>query len=144
LSFRSLGVRQSLGFTFAADYAGQVRRRPIVSVEIAAPAGGGIVPSARLEMLVDSGADRTMLLREFVEPLGVVLPDKPDWTYTTADGRHAPGWNAQLLINVVGPWLLVPVTVREEGLSLLGREGVFEQIRFAFLHHAGVLLAGTA
>ena len=93
-------------------------------------------------MLIDSGADRSVIDVTTARHLGLVLPPDPDGFITTSGGTKVPRWSASMLIRVLEGWHMIPVSVRAlEGTPLLGRAGVFDRTAFAVLDSSGLVLA---
>lgn len=110
-------------------------------------------------MLLDSGADVSILDEQYGEELGFdldALPEVPLGDWSTADegieivldeedgavpdaeqpeppaGRT--GREAEVTFNLCGQLINARVVFAENADSILGREGVFERLRILFLH----------
>ncbi|HYB28891.1 MAG TPA: hypothetical protein VEF89_19930 [Solirubrobacteraceae bacterium] len=91
-------------------------------------------------MLVDSGARTTLLNFNVGSSLGLDLSDS---IYPKRRiGGIVPGAEilcaeAEIMIELSGAWLLIPAhfSLHPDPIrNLLGREGVFDRVRFAFGH----------
>jgi hypothetical protein len=117
--------------------------RPVVTVELAATDANGVLLGAhRTGVLVDSGADLTMLENGVALTLGLDLSDE------VRHPRKALGGivgglvvaDATVMVELCGNWLTIPAAFpvpwggrpAPDVENLLGREGVFDHIGFAF------------
>lgn len=105
----------------------------------------------RTTMLVDSGADVTVINGGFARTLGLDLSQR-HYPKTTIGGIG--GWlsvaRAEVKMALCGSWVDVPAyftldpLVPRQRPNLLGREGAFTSIVLSFVHRRQVLLAARA
>lgn len=98
----------------------------------------------RTAMLVDSGADTTMMDESYARRLGIDLSQ-----YQPASvggiGGFVPGRRVILRMLLCGQWLNVPVIFAPSmPVQLLGREGVFDKFFLAFAHGYSSFFASKA
>lgn len=150
MTFVPLGSAVSLPATHAAGYGHHPDQRPIVEVELAATTAEGILlgRSIRTSVLVDSGADVTMLDGGLAPALGLDL-SLPAFPKGAVGGVGAGGVQvarADLKMEICGRWADVPVnfTLNPLGhVQLMGREGAFDAMLVAFLHGQYAMLASA-
>jgi hypothetical protein len=134
----------ALEFTHRGDYPGETR--PVITVEFAAKDSRGVLLGAyRTGVLVDSGARTTLLSFSVGSSLGLDLSDA---IYPKRRiGGIVPGAGlycaeAEIMVELCGRWLQIPAHFSlspDPVRNLLGREGVFDRVRFAFGHAERVL-----
>lgn len=120
----------------AFDYThrGDYEDRPIVTVEFAAVDARGVLLGAyQTGVLVDSGADRTLLGYDVSMALGLDLTEAPK---ERVDGIAGGIVCAQTMImaELCGRWFRIPAMfpVPPVGVqNCLGRAGVFDHVGFA-------------
>lgn len=138
MRFRSLTPPVSVTFDHAATYS-DLQSGPVVDIELAALDERGILSGTYTTgMVVDSGADLSLLSAEVAGRLGIDLSQArypkgrargivPGQFFSTAE--------APVLIRFGTRWLKAPVrfvTTPDPVRPLLGRRGVFDQVTFAF------------
>ena len=112
-------------------------------VEIAATSPGGVLRGRPIEtvMLVDSGADYSMIDDSYARHLGIDLSQCPVQPVRGITGEGETRL-ARLNIYVCGSWLEVPVLFAPDRWpQLLGRRGIFDNLFVAFVHGARMLFA---
>ena len=98
----------------------------------------------RVSVLVDSGADYTIIDERYAPLLGVDLGHCMPVTTKVVGGRDIPGRSTALLIGLCGTWIDARVVFQhmEPGEpNLLGREDVFDRVGFAFVGQTELLAA---
>lgn len=123
--------------------------RPIISVEIAAVAANGrlLGTPVRTTVLVDSGADVTMLDGALAQPLGI---DLSRCQLDSVGGVGAGGVQVALStvkMDLCGRWANVPVNFTLNPIGhpqLLGRDGAFEALIVGFAHAQKTIIAVAA
>jgi hypothetical protein len=131
-----------LSFSYAAGYAAVERQRPIIDVEIAArsPAGRLLGEPISTTMLVDSGADISMIDEAYAAVLGIVLDELPPAT-VGGIGGEVPARQGVLMMDLCGRWIPVPVFFCEyQRTGLLGRAGAFDSMWLTFAHRDRIML----
>jgi hypothetical protein len=139
----------SLRFTHGGSYTSAPGNRPIISVEIAAVDAQGRLQGqpVRTTVLVDSGADMTMLDGALARPLGIDLSRCPQGSVGGVGHGGVPVAAAPVKMALCDTWLDIPVnfTLRSIGhTQLLGRAGAFESILFTFVHQHRTIVAAAA
>ena len=143
---------ESLTFDYQRHYSLAGSQRPLMMVEFrnVDPVSRRLVGAARLNVLVDSGCDVTMLPDTFASSLGINLASvavRPMWGI---GGRTTCRGKVPLLAELCGAWVSVPVVFYAAPAAtgghhaLLGREGAFDAVNLVFLHSARRLLAARA
>ena len=103
---------------------------------------------ASVLVIVDSGADVTMLPWRFAAPLRVPLDDLPRATIRGAGGAGVPcSGKIRLEAQLCGRWVELPVRFFTEDVrtdALLGREGAFDALHLAFAHSRQLMYAAPA
>lgn len=122
----------------------------MIEVEIAVTSGGVLVGKPlRTSVLVDSGADTTMLDGGLAATLGIDLND-PRLPKGTVGGVGKGGVDvtrANVRMSLCGRWLTVPADFTHEPIQhpqLLGRAGAFEGLLVAFVHGQTTMFAAAA
>jgi hypothetical protein len=139
LTLEALYTPTALSFTHRALYD----HAPEIEVEIAATSPGGVLRGRPIEthMLMDSGADYSMIDDSYARHLGIDLnqcPVRPVRGITGVSEARL----SRLNIYVCGSWLEVPVLFAPDRWpQLLGRRGVFDNLFVAFVHGARMLFA---
>jgi hypothetical protein len=119
----------------------------MVEVEVAATDQLGILlgPPQRTTVLVDSGADYTMLDDRLPSVLGIPPSVGRPITLEGIANNEVVGRLILVKIGLCGVSIDAPVMFcYRPDPPLLGRAGVFEQIAFSFRHGQNQLLAVTA
>jgi hypothetical protein len=115
-------------------------------VELAAiDQAGVLLGSARTDVLVDSGADMTMLHAGLATQLGLDVTTMQQDTMQGVGGSTTTFLPATpIFVQLCGRWVRIPVAF-EHGRqpNLLGRAGAFDALIFAFVHGQHVMLAGN-
>lgn len=145
MSFRLADSPPQLVFTHEATY---YQDEPLAEIEVAVTDQVGILLGESLitTVMVDSGADYTILDERWAPRLGLDLASLPDAEMTGIGGVKVPGRvRYNVLIGLCGIW--VPSTVifqTKPQPQLLGRDGVFESLNIAFQHGTRRLLGAVA
>jgi hypothetical protein len=104
---------------------------------------GALLGSVTTNVLVDSGADLTMLNADIAAQLGLDINTMTPDTMGGIGGSttvYKPA--APLLANLCGRWVSVPVCFEpNRNLNLLGRPGAFESMSIVFLQSTALMLA---
>ena len=90
--------------------------------------------TARIFVLVDSGATVSIFREDVAEQLNVIIENGKE-TYLGGVGGRIKGYIHKLEVEIVGKKFLCPVVFSREYLvsfNLLGREAVFKQFRIIF------------
>jgi hypothetical protein len=132
-----------------ALYAAAASRRPIIEVEVAATNTSGVLLGSPLTttVLVDSGADVTMLDGGLAPTLGINLAACPHGFVGGVGAGGVPVAEASVKFHLCDIWLDVPVhfTLNPIGHpQLLGRAGAFDAVVWSFFHRHFMLLASAA
>jgi hypothetical protein len=136
-------------FSHGTLYRRAPNDRPVVEVEIAAvdATGSLLGRPVTTTVLVDSGADRTMLDGGLAPTLGIDLRSCPRDVIGGVGAGGVPVAEATVKMELCGAWTDVPVSFTLGPIGhpqLLGREGAFDAIAVSFLHRHRMLLAGVA
>jgi hypothetical protein len=102
---------------------------------------------ASVLVVVDSGADVTMLPKRFAAPLHVDLTSLGPREINVAGGLKVGCYNKVWVdAFLCGEWVGLPIVffAGDEKDALLGRAGAFDALRLAFLHGPRVLYAALA
>jgi hypothetical protein len=142
LTFQTLSTPASLAFTHAAQYDARPPRQPLARVEIASTTALGTLaghPVTTL-VLVDSGADMTMLEEALAPVLGIdlqpITPEPVGGIGGTVMARRHP-----VLMHLCGVWMQVPVLFApNQRTQLLGRTAVFDRLGILFVHRLNTML----
>jgi hypothetical protein len=95
----------------------------------------------RTTLLVDSGADMTMIDEVYAAFLGVVLDQLPTIEVGGVGGSTIARQGV-LMMDLCGRWVPVPVWFCPKRMpGLLGREVVFDNLIVAFAHKQNTFLA---
>ena len=118
------------------------------------PQGRLLGRPVKTNFLVDSGADLTVAHESHAATLGIDLSSVPvqymEGVETAAKSQQpsqqpqgVPFRRAMVKMHLCDKWVDVPVafTAYLKPPGLLGREGAFDQITFAFVHRPGLLFA---
>jgi hypothetical protein len=117
--------------------------RPVVTVELAATDSDGVLLGThRTGVLVDSGADLTILENGVASAVGLDLGNEASHPRSGLGGI-AGGLvvaSATIMIELCGDWLTIPAVFPVPWMgqpapdvqNCLGREGVFDHVGFAF------------
>jgi hypothetical protein len=89
--------------------------------------------SIPVPMLVDSGADITMMDSGYAGVIGIDLTRCPVGHIQGVVGPRVPVYHATVMMRLCGRWFDVPVTFRQGVTTqLLGRLAVFDNLYLAF------------
>jgi hypothetical protein len=137
-----LGPTVNLGFDHGVLYSGVTNKRPEMTVELAGVgAAGQLLGYTSTVVLVDSGADITMLDIGLLPALGINSATLTPTTVTGVGG-NVTAYRGPLLIRLCGQWKSIPVLFAvNQSTNLLGREGAFDAMQLAFVHSNAILLA---
>jgi len=147
LTLQTLAQPVSVPFSHLGNYAGNTPNpRPIVQVEVASVGPGGVLAGKPLTtgVLVDSGADVTMLDGGLAPTLGVNLATCPQGVIGGVGSGGVPVAEATVKMRLCGHWFDIPVNFTLQPIGhpqLLGRSGASERIFWAFMHDRAVVLA---
>lgn len=133
-------------YSHAAQYSSSGPRRPEARVEIAAVSPGGILAGSPITtlVLVDSGADVTMLDEALASTLGIdltpITPQRVGGVGGTTTARLH-----DVMIGLCGRWVQAPVLFSPgQPTQLLGREVVFDSFDISFVHRRNLILGAAA
>jgi Aspartyl protease len=142
LSLLVLPAPTTVTMTHAGMYANATNRRPTIEVELAALTSSGVLlGTTRTSVLIDSGADFTMLNSALAQRLGVDLAPIP-FHQIGGIGGSVFGQQVVLKMHLCGQWVDVPVDfVIGQDAQLLGREGAFDALLVLFAHGISAVLA---
>jgi hypothetical protein len=140
-----LSTPAAFRYSHKGDYgAGENEGRPVITVEFASRDGRGVLVGAhRTGVLVDSGARTTLLNHDVSQRLGLDLSEtryrKDHVGGITPKAGLYGAWadKGEVLVEICGRWLEIPVffsLAPDPIRNLLGRNGVFDHVRFAFGH----------
>ena len=92
-------------------------------------------------VLVDSGADITMLNEDLAPIFGIDLTGSPQvQVFGIGGGTFAR--RHDMLVRLCSSWVRIPVLFEKgRDVNLLGREGAFAALQIAFVHRHGLLVA---
>ena len=144
MSFQPLNPVVGLGFSHGITYIGP---EPIVEAEVAAVDSDGVLlgQAKRMSFIVDSGADYTIIDQRWAGDLGLDLARLPEADISGIGQIQVPSrayMNMQ--IGLCGIWVTATVVFQPNtDVGLLGRDGVFEYINFAFVHGQRQLFAAA-
>lgn len=142
---QQLAPQINLNFGFGSSYAAAPVRRPMMEIELAAvDANGALLGQTKTVLLVDSGADRTVLDSGLAGILGIDLSAVAPRQMGVAGGGVVQSWLSPnpILMLLCGKWVRVPVEFcHGQQPGLLGREGAFDALRLAFIHSVSLLVA---
>lgn len=147
MTLQALTQSVSVPFSHVGIYAGTTPNpRPIVQVEVASVGPGGVLAGKPLttSVLVDSGADVTMLDGGLAPTLGINLATCPQRVIGGVGSGGVPVAAATVKMRLCGHWFDIPVNFTLQPIQhpqLLGRSGAFERIFWAFMHDRAVVLA---
>jgi hypothetical protein len=98
----------------------------------------------RTTLLVDSGADTTMIDEVYAAFLGIILDQLPTIDVNGIGGKVVAR-RAVLMMDLCGHWVPVPVWFYPNMMpGLLGRAEVFDNLIVAFAHGQNAFLATGA
>ena len=132
--------------THNGSYIGRPGRRPEIEVDVATVTASNVLRgTVRTTVLVDSGADYTMLDAAQAGPLGIDLAQCPVGYVSGIEGRAVPVRLARVLMYLCGRWVDVGVCFKSsQRPQLLGRQDVFDSLLITFFHQSNDLYASTA
>lgn len=119
----------------------------MVEIEIAAvDSAGRLLGSPRVtSVMVDSGADMTVLDEKLASVMGFDLAACPEMPLHAFDGREVPVRWRYLLIGLCGMWINAPVAFQAAPQpQVLGRASIFDHLALTFLQRDSRLLAVAA
>jgi hypothetical protein len=88
-------------------------------------------------MMLDSGADVTMVHSDFAAKLGLDLTKMPP-VRVGGIGGTTIAYEHTVLAHLCGTWAPLRVLFEQgRAPNLLGRENVFDRLRVSFLHQSG-------
>ena len=146
MSFALLPSPATMSFSHAARYSPAAPRWPLAEVELAAVGPGGLLAGSPITtvVLVDSGADITMLDEALASALGIDLAPIPAEMVGGVGGRTTARRH-DVMIDMCGRWISAPVLFSAgQRPQLLGRAGVFDRIDITFVHRLNVMLGAAA
>jgi hypothetical protein len=113
-------------------------------VEFAATDANGLLLGAKsTNVLVDSGADLTMLNADLAVDLGLDIATMNEATVGGVGGEttvYEP--TTPVFASLCGEWTHIPMCFEVgRDMNLLGRAGAFDSMCLAFLHNGAVMLA---
>lgn len=132
--------------THNRSYAGRRNPRPEIEVEIATKTASGLLIGAlRTNLVVDSGADCTMLDSACAAPLGIDLSRCRVERIGGIEGGEVLARSARVLMHLCERWIDVEVCFHPgRRPQLLGRQDVFDNLLILFFHRTSHLYASTA
>ncbi len=91
---------------------------------------------SRVDMVLDTGAEISLLNRQFIAPLDLTVTDGEAITLIVANGDVAQAWIHSVTVDVFDRRLVVPMAICPEWdtQNLLGMRGFFDQMVVAFDH----------
>lgn len=141
MTLSRLPTQATFRYSHKGDYSQEKEDRPIVTVEFAARDARGVLLGAhRTGVLIDSGARTTVLNYDVSVRLGLDVSEdryKKDHIGGIKPNVGLYGAWAAIMVEICGRWLEIPAFFSLEPdpiRNLLGRNGVFDHIRFAFGH----------
>jgi hypothetical protein len=122
--------------THNQNYRGHPDRRPEIEVDIATVTSSNVLRgTVRTSVLVDSGADFTLLDAANAAPLGIDLARCPSDTLFGLGGSPFQVRASQVLMYLCGRWINVRVYFGSgQHTQLLGRQDAFDKLLIAFFH----------
>ena len=92
--------------------------------------------SPTVEMVLDSGAEISLLNRQFIEPLDLSVTSGQPIELMVANGDVAPAWIHAVEVDFFGRRLTIQAAICPEWdtPNLLGMRGFFDQMVVAFDH----------
>jgi len=145
LSLLVLPAPATVTMTHGGTYANATNRRPTIEVDLAATSPSGVLlGTARTSVLIDSGADVTMLNSAHALTLGVDLSVCPI-VQIGGIGGNVSGRRTTVKMHLCGRWVDVLVDfVPGQNPQLLGREGAFDALLVTFAHRFSVVFAAQS
>jgi len=143
LSFQPVTPAPVLAFSHSVTYV----REPMVEIEVAATDSSGILlgTAQRASVMVDSGADYTILDERLAPYLGVDLAQCRSTETIAFGGEKIPGRWRYLKIGICGQWIdAFTVFQQTPQPQILGRDGIFDRLAITFLQRDRQLLAAAA
>jgi hypothetical protein len=140
----------SISFEYERVYAASAQQRPIVLTNLrnVDPATKRLTGATRLPLLVDSGADITMIPDNFARVLGVNVALLQEHSLLGIGGDEVCRGPQILTAQLCGLWLPIPVMFfpasRHSHRPVLGRKGAFEAMDLVFQHKSRRMLATLA
>jgi hypothetical protein len=130
--------------THNGNYGGHPLRRPIIQVDIATVTASSVLRGTlRTAVMVDSGADNTLLDAANAAPLGIDLTQCPVRTVQGVGGSLQV-WSSQVLMYLCERWINVRVDFGfGQRPQLLGRRDVFDRLLITFFHPSHDLYASA-
>ncbi|MGD1059557.1 MAG: hypothetical protein ABR992_19355 [Solirubrobacteraceae bacterium] len=127
-----------VSFSHRGDYSAEATGRPVVEVEFATVDGLGVLlGSYETGVMVDSGAARTVLGHNVAAELG--LGDLSSYPLAllqgAVPGSELPCSAVEVLARLCGVWIPLRALFPRDDVPvrhLLGRDDVFDRVRFGF------------
>ena len=132
--------------THRGSYVSQGSRQPEINVEIASvTASGVLLGTVRTPLVVDSGADCTILDEAYALPLGIDLSQCPIGHIGGIEGGSIRVRSARVLMFLCETWIDAEVWFQPDRWpQVLGRQDVFDNLFITFFHRANEVYASTA
>jgi hypothetical protein len=139
----------SLTFAYQRQYNLTQLERPQIMVDFRNPdpESGQAKGAARVNVVVDSGSDVTLLPARYAESLGILDITTLGWRWVRGISGHLRCYGKILLTaNLCGKWVGVPVYffLSDERVGLLGRAGAFDALYLGFVNRHRTLYASAA
>lgn len=132
----------SIKFDYVAAYA--AGGRPLIRVEFAAVNEIGLLRGTfQAVMLVDSGADLSMLPTEAMGWLGLDIDAMDEVMTLDPHGVEVAAPATWILARLCGQWAPVEVGFHDNSPPILGRAGAFDALVLGFDHSQGLLLGAA-
>ena len=140
----------SLVFGYCRDYSLTNMQRPQIMVDFRnrdPKSGKAIGVPTRVNVVVDSGCDVTLIPGRYAETLGIkditTLGEHP---ISGISGNLKCYGQVKLTALLCGKWVKVPVYFfpSTDRIGLLGREGAFDALQIAFVNSHRALYASLA
>lgn len=137
MTLAGLTVAHTVSFSHRGDYSTEPSGRPVVDVEFAATDRNGVLIGAHeTGVMVDTGAEITMLGRDAAHALGL-NPKTLALMFLEGivPGRRLPCGEGSVMARLCDVWVDIPVLFPIEAVPIrhvLGRAGVFEHVCFGF------------
>jgi hypothetical protein len=132
--------------TFSMTHRGHYASQPAINVEIASVTTGGVfLGTVRTPLVVDSGADCTILDEAYALPLGIDLSQCRIGQIAGIEGGNVPVRSARVLMYLCETWINAEVWFQANRRpQVLGRQDVFDNLFITFFHRVSELYASTA
>lgn len=138
-----LATPYSASFTHGEPYISNPANRPYIEVEIAAVTSSFTYKgSFKTLVLVDSGADMTMLDASVAGKLGIDLSRCPTKNFYGIGDKPVAAYISEVLVYLCEKWFRIPVSfVTQNQTPLLGRNGTFDLMLLSFDSKNSALMA---